>query len=126
MHGLVAVAAGGMVGAIGRYLVVIAATKALGHGFPFGTLIVNVAGSFAMGMLVEAMALGWNVSNEVRLFLVVGLLGSFTTFSTFSLDFYTLYERAAFWPMIAYASGSFAFSVLGLVLGLTLVRKLLA
>ena len=126
MQGLVAVAAGGMVGAVCRYLVVIAATKLFGHGFPFGTLIVNVAGSFAMGVLVELMALSWNVSNEVRLFLVVGLLGSFTTFSTFSLDFYALYERQAFWPLLAYVSGSFGFSVFGLVLGLSVVRRLLA
>ncbi len=126
MQGVVAVAAGGMVGAVCRYLVMIAATKVFGHGFPFGTLIVNVVGSFAMGALVEWMALGWNVGNEVRLFLAVGLLGSFTTFSTFSLDFYTLYERQAFIPLIAYASGSFGCSVFGLVLGLTVVRRLLA
>lgn len=126
MQGIVAVAAGGMVGAVCRYLVVITATRLFGHGFPFGTLIVNVVGSFAMGLLVAWMALGWNISNEVRLFLVVGLLGSFTTFSTFSLDFYTLYERSAFWPMILYASGSFGFSVFGLVLGLTVARRLLS
>ncbi|MGI9452441.1 MAG: fluoride efflux transporter CrcB, partial [Geminicoccaceae bacterium] len=110
MQGIVAVAAGGMVGAVCRYLVAIAATKMFGHGFPFGTMIVNIVGSFAMGVLVELMALGWDVSQEVRLLLVVGLLGSFTTFSTFSLDFYTLYERSAYIPLIAYASGSFGFS----------------
>lgn len=125
MQGMMAVAAGGMVGAVCRYLVVIAATKFFGHGFPFGTLIVNVVGSFAMGALVELMALSWNVSHEARLFLVVGLLGSFTTFSTFSLDFYTLYERQAYIPLIAYVSGSFGFSVFGLVLGLVAVRRIL-
>ena len=65
MQALVAVAAGGMIGAVGRYLVMIAATKALGHGFPFGTLIVNVAGSFVDGCAGRSMmALGWNVSHE--------------------------------------------------------------
>jgi len=123
MQGIIAVAAGGMVGAVCRYLVVIAATKVFGHGFPLGTLIVNVVGSFAMGVLVELMALGWNVSQEVRLFLMVGLLGSFTTFSTFSLDFYTLYERQAYIPLFAYASGSFGISVFGLILGLSVARR---
>ena len=126
MQGIVAVAAGGMIGAVCRYLVMIAATKMFGHGFPFGTLIVNVVGSFAMGVLVEAMALGWTVSNEVRLMLAVGLLGSFTTFSTFSLDFYALYERQAYIPLFAYASGSFGISVFALILGLTVTRHLLS
>lgn len=125
MQGFVVVAAGGMVGAVCRYMVMIAATKLFGPSFPIGTMIVNVVGSFAMGALVELMALSWNVSQEMRLFLVVGLLGSFTTFSTFSLDFYTLYTRQAFWPLLAYASGSFGFSLLGLILGLTMVRRFL-
>lgn len=124
MQAWLAVALGGMVGATLRYLTVIAATKALGHGFPYGTLLVNVAGSFAMGVLVEAMALSWNVSQEVRLFLVVGLLGSFTTFSTFSLDTYILYERQAYGPLLLYTLGSFALSLAGLVLGLMAVRRL--
>lgn len=123
MQGVLAVAAGGMVGAVCRYLVVIAATKLFGHGFPVGTMIVNVVGSIVMGGLVELMALRLDVSQEVRLFLVVGLLGSFTTFSTFSLDFYTLYTRQAYIPLFAYASGSFGFSVFGLILGMALMRR---
>ncbi len=126
MQGILAVAAGGMVGAVGRYLVVMTAARLLGQDFPFGTLIVNVLGSFVMGLLVETIALGWTISHELRLFLMVGLLGSFTTFSTFSLDFYTLYERSAFWPLFLYVSGSFGFSVFGLILGLTLARRFFA
>jgi CrcB protein len=126
MQAWLAVALGGMVGATLRYLAMIAATKALGHGFPYGTLLVNVAGSFAMGALVELMALSWSASQEARLFLAVGLLGSFTTFSTFSLDFYTLYERQAYGPLALYALGSFALSIGGLVLGLAVVRRALA
>ncbi len=126
MQAWVAVAAGGMVGAVLRYLTVVAATKLVGHGFPAGTMIVNVIGSFVMGLLVEAMALSWDVGHELRLFLVVGLLGSFTTFSTFSLDVYTLYERNAYGALAAYAAGSFALSILGLILGLVLARRLFA
>lgn len=126
MQGLLAVAAGGMVGAVSRYLVVVTATKLFGHGFPYGTLIVNVAGSFAMGALVETMALVWSASNEARLLLVVGLLGSFTTFSTFSLDFVTLFDRRDFLALGIYATGSFVLSVGALMLGLTVMRRLLA
>ncbi len=126
MQGLLTVAAGGMVGAVSRYLVVVVATKLFGHGFPYGTLIVNVVGSFAMGALVETMALVWSASNEARLLLVVGLLGSFTTFSTFSLDVVTLYERRDFLALGVYATGSFILSVGALVLGLAVMRRLLA
>jgi CrcB protein len=118
------VAAGGMIGAVLRYLINVAAVKLAGHGFPIGTLIVNVLGSFAMGALVAAMALSWSVSQEVRLFLAVGLLGSFTTFSTFSLDVYTLFERQAYGPLFAYVLGSFGLSLFGLMLGLAVVRRL--
>jgi CrcB protein len=118
------VAAGGMIGAVLRYLVGVAAVRVMGHGFPIGTLVVNVLGSFAMGAVVAAMALSWNTSQETRLFLTVGLLGSFTTFSTFSLDVYTLFERQAHGPLLAYTLGSFALSLGGLVLGLALVRRL--
>ena len=76
-----------------------------------------------MGVLVELMALGWDVSQEVRLLLVVGLLGSFTTFSTFSLDFYTLYERSGLYPADCLRFGFVWFSVFGLVLGLATARR---
>lgn len=126
MQALLAVAAGGMVGAVLRYLVNIAATKLAGPGFPLGTMIVNISGSFAMGALVGAMALSWNVSQEARLFVMVGLLGSFTTFSTFSLDAYTLFERQAYGPLLFYVFGSFGLSLLGLVLGLALAKRVVA
>lgn len=124
MRAIVMVAAGGMIGAVLRYLVNVVVVKIAGHGFPIGTLIVNVLGSFAMGALVAAMALSWNASQDVRLFLAIGLLGSFTTFSTFSLDVYTLFERQAYGPLVAYILGSFILSLVGLVLGLILVRRL--
>ena len=126
MQALLVVAAGGMVGAVLRYLVNIGAMRIAGPGFPLGTMIVNVAGSFAMGALVAAMALSWHASQETRLFLAVGLLGSFTTFSTFSLDVYTLFERGAYGPLTLYVFGSFGLSLFGLVLGLAVVRRVFA
>ena len=96
MSALLAVAAGGVTGAVARYLVYVAVGHLLGSGFPYATLIVNIVGSFAMGVLVELMALVWSTSMEMRLFLTIGILGAFTTFSSFSLDFAVLYERRAF------------------------------
>ena len=126
VNGLLAVAAGGVVGAVARHLVYLTTGHLLGHGFPYASLIVNVVGSFAMGLLVEAMALVWSVSTEMRLFLTTGVLGAFTTFSTFSLDFAVLYERRALALCALYTIASFALSVGALFAGLHLMRRLLA
>ena len=85
-HAILAVAAGGALGAVARFLVSSGTGYLFGYGFPFGTLIVNVLGSFALGVLIQVTAFAWSPSAEVRAFVVVGVLGAFTTFSTFSLD----------------------------------------
>jgi CrcB protein len=102
------------------------AAHLLGVGFPYATLIVNVVGSFAMGALVETMALVWSTSTEMRLFLTTGVLGAFTTFSAFSLDFVVLFERRALALFALYTLASSAFSVGALFAGLHLMRRLLA
>ena len=126
MKALLAVAGGGALGAAARYLVFIAADHVLGAAFPFGTLIVNLAGSFAMGALTEIMALVWSASTQTRLFLVVGFLGAFTTFSTFSLDFVVLYERGRLFLCAFYVGVSVVGSVGALFLGMWVFRRLLA
>ena len=120
------VAAGGAAGAAMRYLVMIAAAHLWGISFPWGTLTVNVLGSFILGVLVEAMALTWSVSEGVRAFLVVGVLGAFTTFSTFSLDVVTLYEKGEWGFAAAYVLASVILSVLALFAGLALARAALS
>ena len=120
------VAAGGAIGASGRYLVNVLAGRALGMDFPWATLIVNVVGSFVMGLLITVMALKLQVSPEVRAFLVTGVLGGFTTFSAFSLDFITLYERKAHGLAVAYAAGSVGLALLGIVAGMALARAMLS
>ena len=97
----------------------------LGSGFPFSALAVNVIGSFTLGALVEVMALRWQVPIETRAFLMVGLLGGFTTFSAFSLDVVVLYERGAFLSMAFYLASSVTLSVFGLVAGLHVFRAIL-
>ncbi len=109
-------------GAAARYGVNIAAPRLLGHGFPWATIVVNVAGSLAMGLLIGLMAHAWNASNEMRVFLATGVLGGFTTFSAFSLDFATLYERKAYGLALGYAGGSVLLSIAAVFAGLWLAR----
>lgn len=119
---LLMAAMGGAIGAAGRYLVGVGAIRLLGTGFPWGTLIVNVVGSLIMGMMIEAFALRYSVSNEVRAFLATGILGGFTTFSAFSLDMATLIERKAQGLTVIYLGASVGLSILALFAGLAIAR----
>ena len=120
------VAAGGAIGSAARYMVNVWSGRLLGMEFPWHTLIVNIAGCFAVGLLVELMALKLNVGNEVRAFLTTGILGGFTTFSAFSLDFALLVERKSYGLAGAYAASSVLISLIAVFAGLYLVRALAA
>ena len=121
---ILAIAAGGAMGAVGRHFVGVYALKWLGAGFPFGTLTVNTVGSFLMGILITLMALKWDVGNELRAFLAVGLLGGFTTFSAFSLDFTTLVERGEALIAAGYVAASVVLALAGIFAGMHVVRTL--
>src|SRR5688500_2708112 len=123
---VLAVAAGGVLGAVSRYLVYVAVGHLLGTGFPYATLIVNVVGSFAMGVLIETMALVWSTSTAMRLFLTTGILWAVAPVSPFSLDFAILYERKAFALCALYTIASFVLSVGALFAGLQVMRRVLA
>ena len=114
---------GAGVGGALRHGVNVGSARLLGFGFPFGTLIVNVAGSFAMGLLAGYFLLRPGYSQELRLFLTTGVLGGFTTFSAFSLDTALLVERHAYALAAAYVAGSVAASLVALFLGLALFRS---
>ncbi|MFL6752835.1 MAG: fluoride efflux transporter CrcB [Sphingomicrobium sp.] len=111
----------GLGGAL-RHGVNVGAAKLLGYGFPFGTLIVNIAGSFVMGVLAGYFAFRPGMSQHVRLFLTTGFLGGFTTFSAFSLDAALLIERHSYRAAAGYMVGSVAASVAALFFGLALFR----
>ena len=121
---VLAIAAGGAIGAVGRHYVGVYALKWLGTAFPYGTLVVNVVGSFLMGVLVASMTVKWNVGNELRAFLTVGLLGGFTTFSAFSSDFATLMERGETVLAAGYVAVSVALALAGMFAGMSLMRVL--
>ena len=118
-------AMGGAIGAAGRYIVGVGALRLIGTGFPWGTLIVNVAGSLIMGLMIETFALRYSVSNEMRTFLATGVLGGFTTFSAFSLDFAVLMERKAEALAALYLGASVGLSILALFVGLYIARIIL-
>lgn len=119
---LVAVAAGGAMGAVARFLTINWALKTFGPDFPHGTLIVNVSGSLIMGLLVELMVIAWNPAPELRALLIVGVLGSLTTFSSFSLDVYSLAERDELMTALVYVVVSVVLSITALFMGVHLVR----
>ena len=124
MNMVLAIAAGGAVGATFRHYANMLALHFAGSGFPWGTLSVNIIGSFAMGVLITFFAHTGNPSPEVRGFLTVGLLGAFTTFSTFSLDVATLWERGESFATMGYIMASVILSIAALFAGMMLLRQL--
>lgn len=119
MNPLLQVALGGAAGAVARYGVNRAATVAFGPGFPVATLTVNVVGSFLMGLLVVALATRGNAWAPL---LLTGVLGGFTTFSAFSLDTLTLWERGQHGLAAGYVVLSVLLSLAAVGAGLTLGR----
>lgn len=124
MNHLFLVAAGGAIGAGLRHLANVGALRLFGPNFPWGTMGINVLGSLAMGFVIELLARRSGASNEMRLFIATGILGGFTTFSAFSLDFAVLFERGALVSALFYALASVVLSILALFAGLWLVRAL--
>ena len=122
----IAVALGGALGALARYLLVGRFEHWFGAGFPYGTLTANVLGSLLMGMLIELLALVWSPSPEMRALLTVGLLGSFTTFSALSLDTLLLFEAGAPGRAALYALASVLLSLIAIFAGMRLARAALS
>ncbi len=122
MNMIFAIATGGALGAVLRHGVNVGLARLLGVGFPWGTLTVNIAGSFIMGLLIAVFAHLWSAPHEIKAFLTVGFLGGLTTFSAFSLDAVTLWERGEGLTAGLYVAGSVIFSLAALFAGLFIVR----
>jgi CrcB protein len=121
---ILAVALGGAIGSVARYLVGIGSGKLLGFNFPWGTLVINIVGSMLIGVFAGMFAFKWDLPQALRVFLTVGICGGFTTFSTFSLDTYYLIERGELAAAGFYVVSSVIFSIVGLVAALHLIRVL--
>jgi fluoride exporter len=113
---------GAGIGGALRHGVNLGAVRLFGTGFPLGTFIVNVAGSFLMGLVAGYFAYRTGLPQHTRLFLTTGVLGGFTTFSAFSLDAALLVERHAYSLAAAYMLGSVVLSLVALLAGLSLFR----
>jgi CrcB protein len=123
MNTILAIALGGALGSVMRHYSIAALPN---ENFPYGTLFVNIVGSFLIGFLMEMMALKWQVPLETRAFLITGVLGGFTTFSAFSLDVFKLAETGHAVTAIAYVTSSVALSLCAVFGGAYIVRHVVA
>lgn len=121
---LLQVALGGALGASARYLVNVGTMRLIGPGFPWATVAVNVLGSFLMGALVVTLA--HKDATRLAPLLMTGILGGFTTFSAFSLDALTLWERGQASLAAAYVAGSVILSLAGIFAGVVAARGIFA
>jgi CrcB protein len=123
LRAVIAVAAGAAIGGVLRYVVGVTFLQRFGPGFPWGTFFINVTGSFIIGIVAElALTRAFGVTPVVRLFAATGVLGGYTTFSTFSLDTITLIGDGAAPVAALYACGSVAGSLVGTYAGHVLAR----
>ena len=121
MRALLLVSLGGVLGANARYLVGLWAARRWGD-YPYGTLFVNVTGSFLIGFVLGLVAARAGNSGEIRLLVVTGFLGSYTTFSAFSYEVLALAQRGAVPAALGYAAASVGLGVLAVVAGALVAR----
>ena len=119
---IMAIAAGGALGAVLRHGLNSAVAGLTAASFPLGILVINVFGSFLMGVMTGVFAHFYEPPQAIKLFLTVGVLGGFTTFSAFTLDAVMLWERGEMLQSAAYVTGSVFLSIGALVAGLMLIR----
>jgi len=120
---ILAVAIGGALGSVARYLVGFYFGRAFGSAFPWSTLFINISGSFLIGAFAESFALRWNADLATRIFLITGICGGYTTFSAFSLEVVTLMSRGAVAAAAGYIVSSVVLSIGALYAALFLLRR---
>ena len=123
---LIAVSIGGAIGAIARFQLSQLFTKNFSGDFIYNIMVANILGCFLMGVCYEFMNLKMNIGAEWRAFFLVGVLGAFTTFSSFALDVFILVERGNFLNASVYILSSVVFSILGLFVGIYIMRTIIA
>ncbi len=122
MYRYLAIAAGAALGANARFLVGVWAGNRWGAFFPYGTLAVNITGSFLLGFLVALTTDRIVISPELRLFLAVGFMGSYTTFSSYTVESLALLQSGAVWPAVLNILGNNFLGLACAVLGFALAR----
>lgn len=113
---------GGGLGSTLRYAINVLCGRTLGLNFPYSTFLINITGSLVMGLVAGYLAFKGEASQPWRIFIMTGILGGYTTFSAFSLDAVSLYERGEGGLAVFYVVGSVLLSIAGLVAGLAIMR----
>lgn len=121
---LVIIALGGALGAVSRFLMGNAVSKAVGSALPYGTFVINLVGCFAMGLLMTIIVDRELLSAAWRLFLCVGFLGGFTTFSSFGYEALMLLTEGRMLAALTYVSGSVALGLAAAAAGVLCARAL--
>ncbi len=118
------VGVGSFAGGISRYLVQSAATRFISHDFPYATFAVNIIGSFIIGVIFASIEKGNNMTEEMRLLLTTGFCGGLTTFSTFSIELFSMFKIGDYFSAFGYVLASVILSTLAVALAFFLVKSI--
>lgn len=122
MHIILSIACGGAIGAVSRYMLSSVIQNMTSNSFPYGMLLCNILGSMILGILYDSLSKGSFFSENIKLFIQVGILGSFTTFSAFSLESFLMFEKGDYNSAIIFILLSVILSIGGLVSGIFFFR----
>ena len=122
MYLILSVAIGGAIGAVSRYILSNAIQSLSSNSFPYGMLVCNILGSIILGMLYDSFSKADFFNDNMKVFIQIGILGSFTTFSAFSLEAYLMFEKADYITAVIFILLSVFLSISGLILGINFIR----
>ena len=125
MNLIIAIFLGGGCGALSRYLIIDQINKISSNSFPYGTTLVNVLGAFLIGIIYYLLISKIIINEQLKVFITIGFLGGFTTFSSFNLDFFKLIESGSIFLAILYALASFLITIVAFYIGYSLTKVLI-
>ena len=125
MNLFIAIFLGGGCGALSRYLIIDQINKLSSNSFPYGTILVNVLGAFLIGIIYYLLISKIIFNEQLKVFITIGFLGGFTTFSSFNLDFFKLIESGSIFLAIIYALSSFLITIVAFYIGYSLTKILI-
>ena len=125
MNLIIAIFLGGGCGALSRYLIIDQINKISSNSFPYGTTLVNVLGAFLIGIIYYLLISKIIINEQLKVFITIGFLGGFTTFSSFNLDFFRLIESGNIFPALMYALATLLTTIVAFYIGYSLSKILI-